>query len=193
MNEFDIPLKNEKIKSYKTSLVIIICLNLLAFLFLYFTIQDKITRDRCLTIAACIAISLVLDIYIKNKQRVDFRGAAMGLIIFAYFMLGYYWPGILMILISVLYLFATRKLTVYVSKQNILYPSIPKKKIQWAELNNIVLKDNILTIDLTNNKLIQYYTDQSSIQINEQEFNDFCTRQLAFESTKQVNGNVNTI
>ncbi len=193
MQHFDIPLKNEKVKSYKTSFIVVLCLNLLTFLFLYYTGHDKITRERSLYIAGCIAIALSLDFYIKNKERFNFRGAAMGLIIFAYFMLGYYWPGILMILISVLYLIATRKLVVYISTKNILFPSIPKKKIDWKELNNIILKDNILTIDLKNNKLIQQLIDKNKTTISEQEFNDFCTRQLGFDTTHQTKSNADLI
>ncbi len=193
MQHFDIPLKNEKVKSYKTSFIVVLCLNLLTFLFLYYTGHDKITRERSLYIAGCITIALSLDFYIKNKERFNFRGAAMGLIIFAYFMLGYYWPGILMILISVLYLIATRKLVVYISTKNILFPSIPKKKIDWKELNNIILKDNILTIDLKNNKLIQQLIDKNKTTISEQEFNDFCTRQLGFDTTHQTKSNADLI
>lgn len=67
---------------------------------------------------------------------------------------------------------------VSILNEKIIYPSFPKKKIAWSELNNIVLKDGLLTIDFRNNKFIQQPVDETKTAVNEQEFNDFCRQQL---------------
>ena len=50
----------------------------------------------------------------------------------------------------------------------------------WSDTNNVMLKDNVLTIDLKNNKLIQAVIEEGSAgEIDEEEFNEFCRRQMA--------------
>ncbi len=46
----------------------------------------------------------------------------------------------------------------------------------WAEFSNIVLKDNLLTLDFKNNKLIQVKVDEKQTTIDEYGFNEFCVR-----------------
>ena len=47
------------------------------------------------------------------------------------------------------------------------------KNYPWSQFNNIILKDNLLTLDFKNNQLLQLEPD-STATINEQTFNDFC-------------------
>ena len=56
--------------------------------------------------------------------------------------------------------------------------SFPQKKYQWNQINNVIIKDGILTIDLKNNKLIQKDIDADISEADEQDFNDFCQEQL---------------
>jgi len=76
------------------------------------------------------------------------------------------------------YFLAIKISRVYVSDQNISYHFFLKKTIRWNQLNNLILKDGLLSIDFKNNKLIQLTIDESKNVINEQEFNDFCRQQL---------------
>lgn len=49
----------------------------------------------------------------------------------------------------------------------------------WSELSNVVLKDNLLTIDFKNNCLLQVTTEETVEPVEPGEFNLFCARQLA--------------
>ena len=49
------------------------------------------------------------------------------------------------------------------------------KTYQWNEFSNIILKDELITLDFTNNRLIQLMIDGRTAQIDEAEFNDFCS------------------
>ena len=51
------------------------------------------------------------------------------------------------------------------------------KNYPWNQFNNIILKDDLLTLDFKNNQLLQLAPD-SSATINEQAFNDFCKKYL---------------
>jgi hypothetical protein len=51
------------------------------------------------------------------------------------------------------------------------------KKINWNELNNVVIKDDLLTIDFKNNSLFQAYTDDvedEDYEVGDDEFNAYC-------------------
>ena len=54
------------------------------------------------------------------------------------------------------------------------------KNYPWDQFNNIILKDNLLTLDFKNNQLLQLEPD-STANINEQSFNEFCKKYLLVE------------
>jgi hypothetical protein len=45
----------------------------------------------------------------------------------------------------------------------------------WTEMDNVILKDNLLTIDFKTNKIIQVEIMENSRMVDETEFNLFCT------------------
>jgi hypothetical protein len=45
----------------------------------------------------------------------------------------------------------------------------------WTEFNNIILKDNLLTLDFRNNTLLQLLVAEISYGTDEQSFNEFCS------------------
>jgi hypothetical protein len=61
----------------------------------------------------------------------------------------------------------------------IVINTLPKKEYPWSVLSNVVLKDNILTIDFKNNKLIQKEIESDASQNDEREFNEFCRNRLS--------------
>ncbi len=56
-----------------------------------------------------------------------------------------------------------------------------KRKISWPELSNVILRDDLLTIDLKNNSIIQIEVDDeddADYEVGEDEFNAYCRAQL---------------
>ena len=51
---------------------------------------------------------------------------------------------------------------------------LSNKGYSWQEFSNIVLKDNLLTIDFKNNTIFQVEIDSSAAGINEDALNSFC-------------------
>jgi len=45
----------------------------------------------------------------------------------------------------------------------------------WDEFNNIILKDNLLTLDFKNNKLLQLTIVENETMVDEGSFNHFCS------------------
>ncbi len=65
--------------------------------------------------------------------------------------------------------------------------SFPRKSYPWNVIQNIVLKDGIITIDFKNNKLIQKEVDASVSKETELEFNTFCTEQIRNNDAEVLN------
>lgn len=60
------------------------------------------------------------------------------------------------------------------SAEEIVINSLPKKSILWSELNNVVIKDGLLTIDKKNNIMFQKEIEGQVSPAMEREFNEFC-------------------
>ena len=56
--------------------------------------------------------------------------------------------------------------------------TLSNKQYKWTKFNNVVLKDNLLTLDFVNNKIIQVYLDNEGNDVDENAFNVFCSDQL---------------
>lgn len=68
---------------------------------------------------------------------------------------------------------------IVVTERKIVIPSmISERVISWNDLSNVVKKDDVLTIDFKNNKLLQTEILNPE-NINEDEFNRFCKEQLS--------------
>ncbi|MEY3687901.1 MAG: hypothetical protein RIR84_742, partial [Bacteroidota bacterium] len=67
------------------------------------------------------------------------------------------------------------------SDQQIVRKGITTKTYAWSELNNVMIKDDLLTMDFKNNTLLQAYTDDEDDEeydVEDEEFNEYCKRQL---------------
>ena len=89
--------------------------------------------------------------------------------------------GILIIISGLIEKIILQKREFGFSKNIIQENGIFGKKINWGELNRVILKDDILTIDYKNNKLIQVYTDNEDdddYEVVSDEFNAYCQNRL---------------
>lgn len=178
MQQFKITLQNEKKSAYKTSLAILAALNLAAFIILAWISGDIPSRNYSLFAAGASVVCITLYFISRSAKKVNLLYASLLIAAVCYLLLHYYGPAFIQVLVVFLYLLAVRNLVVIVTDTSVAYPSFPKKTIRWDQLNNLVLKDGILTIDHKNNKLVQQPVDDSETSVNEAEFNDFCNRQL---------------
>ena len=66
------------------------------------------------------------------------------------------------------------------SDEEILRNTLFKKKYRWSDLNNVILKDGLLTMDFKNNKLFQKEAlDEEEMDADEAEFNTYCQKRLS--------------
>lgn len=62
------------------------------------------------------------------------------------------------------------------AEDHIMLNKLFRKKIAWSEIDNVVLKDGVITIDFRNNRLLQREIDQGENEASEQEFNEWVSK-----------------
>lgn len=185
MQQFDITLKNEKVVFYQRISWLIIVINLILLLYLGIFSSEKNIRSGSIATLICCALVFTFFLYFRKTKY------AFGLLPFFFFILmgfigiGYYLLAGIALFFQLLHITATRQKIVTLTKEKISYPSFPVRNIQWNNLNNVLLKDGLLTIDHKNDKIIQQIIDEEKTKINETEFNEFCRIQL----TRNDHGN----
>lgn len=175
MKKFELVIKNEKVKQYKLLAMLIIVINLIFFIGL--AVTNTGLRTSALVTAGIIIAGFVARYFTKKYFP---TAAGVFFIILFYVESGYWQVAAGIGLLALMYMISIRQLIVLVNSDHILYPSFPKKEIDWSELNNMVLKDGLLTIDFKNNKIAQVMVinGKDDHDIDEKEFNEFCQMQL---------------
>ena len=89
------------------------------------------------------------------------------------------WLFILFLLLGLMERQAKKDLEIGFSDDRIVFNNFPRKQYSWNDFSNIVLKDNLLTLDFTNNKILQRETIDEEGDADEDEFNAYCESQLS--------------
>lgn len=180
--QYTFVLKNEKSKKYRIISQLLVFFNLLGFVLLLINSEKRIASNFWLLfsiIATAVFCFFTVIERVSKKPMVDFWHRSIFVYCaFAWLKEGFEWVSILLVIFLLLDLLANRKLMVKISEKEIVLPAIPLKNINWIELNNVILKDDLLTIDFKNNKLFQHLILNSDWDVDEKEFNEFCRQQL---------------
>lgn len=179
MYKYEIVLRNEKEKTYFIIGCILLFFNFIALITL--TIAGGFNKLGPFILSILAILALYLGWYFKKPKEKQYLFAPFLFFSLAWFVTPYPLFGFVNLLFQALDALTRKKLLVRVFDDRIIYPSLINKNISWNEINNLVLKDGILTIDLKNNKLIQQYADEKDNPINEIEFNDFCESRLTID------------
>jgi len=155
-------------------------------------------RDYIFSVTYLIAaIFLIITAVFSKKLRLDFQ-KHLSLLLFGCLLISggiiYYWAKALLFItiahaflagaILLFWIYLNQKKSgekIIVSFENIILPAfLGTRIIEWKELSNVVKKDDLLTLDFKNNKLMQ--AEISKAEGSEEEFNRFCQRQLAAQN-----------
>ncbi len=66
-----------------------------------------------------------------------------------------------------------------VDDAGITFNTLPAKEYEWKDINNVLLKEGMLTVDYKNNKLFQQEIESDISPALEHEFNHYCRLKLA--------------
>lgn len=90
------------------------------------------------------------------------------------------WVGAFFFLLAFLEYQAKRPLEIGFNADHIVMNTLIKRRFDWSSLNNVVLKDGLLTLDFKSNRLLQkeVVDDDDEDDADEEEFNAWCRLQL---------------
>ena len=174
---------------------------LIALVFLFDLSNSEKTGKRDLIFSAVYVIGSIflLACAIFNKKFLRDLSKHLALLLFELMLVLagsiYYWAkGAALVSIShailggaimLLWIYTKRKEggeTIVISEANIILPGwIQQRIVEWNEITNVVKKDDLLTIDFKNNKLLQVQIS-SVDDVNQDAFNRFCQQQLSMRN-----------
>lgn len=176
--EFVFRLENTRSKFYYLFAFFIIIINIVILSLIRLNdTEEPLQNWRLFGIIIYTVIFSILFFIRSEREKKTLIVITFVLIITAWFFMNEWLPAIINLITGLLFLISTRKLEIKVKKEIIFYPSFPVQKISWNELNNIILKDGLLTIDLKNNKVYQLYPEETK-PVDEAAFNLFCKQML---------------
>jgi hypothetical protein len=182
---YTISIKNEKLSSFNKVGVFILLAHLLYFGYYFLKVNTNVNFIAPVAGIAVsfLGIALNLGSFSRNKQPAIPYWLLFILMSAAWAGLEQYLFCIAMILLGTFDLMIRKKPQFIFTDNNVEQKNFPSKIVEWAELNNVVLKDNILTIDFKNDKLIQAEIDVESYDVDDEEFNAYCLVNLQSENS----------
>ena len=178
MQQYEIEIKNEKKKSYRLFNWFALVISLAGFSFLLF-FDDWFVEALGAMILVC--VYLLTRMYRLKKNKALYLFDDNG---YLFFIVGLGWLGLqnylltgLCLVLGIVYQMAMQKIIFLFKKEGIFKTNFPRRGIEWDSLENVVLKDTILTIDFKNNRIIQGEIN-SSKEMDEPSFNRFVQSQI---------------
>ncbi|MEP7252363.1 MAG: hypothetical protein ABI683_08285 [Ginsengibacter sp.] len=182
MQQFEIILKNEKIKGYQFLATLLVFINLAVFIFL---LSSDVKRWPALAALFFSFTYFTLRFFkarkSKNKNYTD--GIIFLILALCWVLLQNYLPALACIVIAGLYQLAMQKLKFVFNEEKVEKSNFPKTAYNWNAFSNVMIRDNILTLDLVNNKLIQVEIENEE-SVDELQFNEFAKQHI--HSQKQL-------
>ncbi len=179
MSEFKIELPGSKAKAYNRISLLILVMNMLAFGLLFF--KQSTIYGYVAAVVMIFLMSACLFTYAgKNlKLQNQFTIFCIGLSAIAWIIIGDAMLAVLMAVVTGVSYYTLQKPVIIINDDGIKYPSFPKRFYTWAQVNACMLKEDILTLDLKNNQLLQFTLPPGTMEGTEQaNFNSFCIEKL---------------
>ena len=180
MQSYSIWLINEKKGSYNRISWIVVFIHFIVFSYAALLSPDPVINTRGAAVVLTIAAALAFFAYRTRKKLLPKPYVAsiyFGLVI-GWILMGYYAFAVIPVCFAILYFIATRDFEVRLTNTEIIYPSFPAKHWAWEQLNVVLLKDGLLTIERKPDRLIQQLIDEKKTKVDEAEINEFCRQQL---------------
>jgi heme/copper-type cytochrome/quinol oxidase subunit 4 len=128
-------------------------------------------------------IALLISLYAdkKKKKRLNFTALLICIGVGLISVSGNLFLGMLYIIAGISEKFLSANVEIGFSNDAIVKKGLTSTTYHWSDLNNVMIKDDLLTMDFKNNTLLQAYTDDEEDEeydVEDDEFNDYCKRQL---------------
>jgi len=128
-----------------------------------------------------IVIILAWNFYSTYKKRKVYYSRSLLIAALVWMKMPYaQWLTFVFIILALLEYQAKHSLEIGFSEIEVVINSLFRKRYSWKQFTNVMLKDDLLTLDFTNNRILQREVeDEEDYEADEKEFNDWCSKQLA--------------
>ncbi len=117
--------------------------------------------------------------FLVKYDRLRFTNLHFGIIVAIYWYIVHRWDIALAVTVLAVFEYMVNKDTdFYFTPKGIKIQTIPTKTFSWQQLQNVIMKDGLLTIDQKNNKLFQVDVSDTLIPFTEIEFAQFVANNM---------------
>jgi hypothetical protein len=176
---FQFTLPNKKRRYYFVFAAILLLANLV-FYFGYAWVQVQADESDWWSGLLIPAIALVLAAMVIRRQYGN-RDTLFMLYISAaglWVVQQQYLPAAAMAVLGTVFYWVDKDFRFRFDEQGVFIDTIPPRNYQWKDLQNVVLKDGLLTIDRKDNKIFQVDVSEAKIGVSEIEMNNFFTSHI---------------
>ncbi|MGA1378547.1 MAG: hypothetical protein ACO3Z2_01185 [Chitinophagaceae bacterium] len=173
-------LQADKKKVYLLMQRLLLLINLALILFSFISSWLDIKRSTFLSVFFVAAASLLIfnkrnRAFFTNDYSIEkIMGLSFGI---SWIGAGVYSIGIIALFLTFLFSIATADTIIQIGEKIIIKTGLFKKTYSWNLIEQVILKDGLLTIDFKTNRLLQQHVGKNGVD-NEIEFNTYCQRQL---------------
>ena len=192
-HNYKLIINNKKYEGYKKIASFLFLIN--AAIFIAFAIKSTSISTRLILFTASfiLLIYAVYNWYYKKKKEKSYIIVYLLLAVIWISDTAFWWFAFVFPVMLAFQFRMEKDFIIYLSFNKICVSGFVSKIYRWSDFNNIILKDGLLTLDFSNNKILQVEPDwNESIAISgimpwepgegypesEKEFNEFCREQL---------------
>ena len=180
--EYSFTLKDNNQKAYRLFTWFLFFLHVAAAMFVLNTTDTKTRISIGILLAFYAVISLVYYFYRQHAKALETFSFLMALFYASFWFqqVGIFASIAFAAVYGIVTVVKGKTTTVLFSTEGVSLTRVFKTVLfPWAEMENVILKDNILTIDFKTNKIIQVEIVEIARMVDETEFNLFCKTQMA--------------
>ncbi len=186
-------IKDKKFEGYRKIAALLFLINAVTFIVL--ALRATIFSAKLILFTSAFLLLGYAVYNWKYKQKKEKSYIFFYLLIAIAWMVNtpFWYFGIVFLLLLFLQLRVENDFSISLSVEQVIISGFVRKEHLWTDFNNIILKDDLLTLDFTNNKILQVQPDWTESEtapgkragtgaedytVLEKEFNDFCRQQL---------------
>ena len=175
MNSFEIILKNNRAEiEILTTRALLAIAGVASFVYADERNYYAGTGFGLLLLLLSFFVKTILDKYKMNRLLLLGTGALL-----TYITTGSIAFAVVLLIHGIFFYMLNKKVKVEINHDVVIVHYVfYNKPHNWSVLNNVILKDRILTIDFKNDRLFQNEIAPESFDIDEKLFNRFCAEQL---------------
>lgn len=139
-------------------------------------------QKECDSVVACIILPMAIFLvilfrfyFIFRRKDIMFTQLHLSMIVAACWLSGqqYVYAGIILLLGLFEYM-VNRDTVCMIDENGVQLKAIPERKWPWKDIEQVMMKDGIFTVDRKDNHIFQTDVSGESLSFGEDEFNRFC-------------------